>query len=84
MYGEDDLELSDLMGTYWTNFAKYGDPNGERLPEWPKFSEGNQVVMYFKNTAEQSSEAKPVPNLDKLELMDEYFKYRRDVNSSDN
>jgi para-nitrobenzyl esterase len=83
MYGEDDLELSDLMGTYWTNFAKYGDPNGEGLPEWPKFSEGNQVVMYFKNTPEQSSEAKPIPNLDKLELMDEYFKYRREGNSTD-
>jgi len=80
-YGEADLKLSDLMGTYWTNFAKYGNPNGEKLPEWPKFTENNQKVMYFKNTSEQSSEAKPVPNLDKLELMDEYFKYRRQANN---
>ncbi len=83
-YSEDDLELSDLMGTYWTNFAKYGDPNGEGLPTWPKFTEDNQMVMYFKNTPERSSEAKPVPNRDKLELMDAYFKYRREGNGSDN
>lgn len=76
-YGEYDLKLSDLMGTYWTNFAKYGDPNGKDIPVWPKFTEGNQMVMYFKNTPEQSSGAKPVPNADKLKLMDEYFKYRR-------
>ena len=80
-YGEHDLELSDLMGTYWTNFAKYGDPNGEGLPAWPKFTEDNQMVMYFKNTPEQSSEARPVPNIDKLDLMDEYFKYRREANN---
>ncbi len=54
IYGEDDLELSDMMGTYWTNFAKYGDPNGENLPEWPNFTENNQKAMYFKNTPEQS------------------------------
>jgi para-nitrobenzyl esterase len=77
-YGEDDLKLSEMMGTFWTNFAKYGDPNGEKLPVWNEFTEENQSVMYFKNTAEQSPKAGPVPNLDKLELMEEYFKYRRE------
>jgi len=73
-YGEDDLKLSDMMGTYWTNFAKYGDPNGENLPAWPEFIEDSPSVMYLKSTPE----AGPVPNLDKLELMEEYFKYRRE------
>ena len=77
-YGEDDLKLSDIMGTYWTNFAKYGDPNGENLPVWPEFTEENQSVMYLKNTSEQGPQAGPVPNLDKLELMEEYFKYKRE------
>jgi para-nitrobenzyl esterase len=77
-YGEDDLKLSDMMGTYWTNFAKYGDPNGDNLPVWPEFTEENPSVMYLKNTPEQGSQAGPVPNLDKLEVMEEYFKYRRE------
>ena len=24
------------MVLYWTNFAKDGDPNGARVPEWPR------------------------------------------------
>ncbi|MCA1745413.1 MAG: carboxylesterase family protein, partial [Bacteroidales bacterium] len=38
---QSDLEVSELMGNYWTNFAKYGDPNGEGLPEWTPFAENN-------------------------------------------
>ena len=29
----EDRKLSDEMGTYWTNFAKTGDPNGTGLPK---------------------------------------------------
>ena len=31
---EEDYELSDRMVTYWTNFAKTGNPNSEGVPEW--------------------------------------------------
>jgi para-nitrobenzyl esterase len=44
----EDLRLSDLMQSYWSNFAKTGNPNGDGLPVWPKFTEaGNYQVMHL-------------------------------------
>ena len=32
---EVDFRLADQMSSYWANFMKNGDPNGEGLPHWP-------------------------------------------------
>lgn len=67
-----DIELSEIMGTYWTNFAKYGDPNGEGVPEWPAFSDANPKVMYLKDNPYPG----PVPDEESLKVLDTYFKWR--------
>lgn len=33
----NDWAISEQMMTYWTNFAKTGDPNGGDLPQWPVY-----------------------------------------------
>lgn len=38
LWDESDREVARLMRTYWVNFAKTGDPNGEGLPNWPTYS----------------------------------------------
>ena len=61
------------MAAYWTNFAKTGDPNGEGLPKWNVFSDSNPEVMYFQ----QTPHAGPVPDIESLRALDNYFKWRR-------
>lgn len=70
---ETDLGISDAMGTYWTNFAKYGNPNGKGMPQWPAFSQAKPVVMYFNQTPHTG----PVPDAGALQVLDSYFKWRR-------
>jgi para-nitrobenzyl esterase len=44
----EDKTLSDLMSSYWANFAKNGDPNGAGLPQWPAYnSQANYLVMHL-------------------------------------
>ena len=69
----DDFAISDTVSTYWTNFAKHGDPNGPGLPVWPEFNSANRKVMYFHNTAS----AGPVPSESSLQVLDAYFAWRR-------
>ena len=68
-----DRTLSETMMRLWTNFARAGDPNGAGLPNWPKFAPDRPTTLYIDATAKTG----PVPNLDKLEVLDRYFAQRR-------
>ena len=37
-YSDDELALSDEMITFWSQFQRTGDPNGNNVPSWPAFS----------------------------------------------
>jgi para-nitrobenzyl esterase len=51
-----DFALGASIQSYWTNFAKTGNPNGPNLPNWPGFEATSQTAMEF--TQEGSSLAR--------------------------
>ncbi len=64
----EDWKLSDMM-SYWTNFAKTGDPNGPGLPKWPGYNRrSGYQVMHLSNDAHAS----PDSHRARYEFLDAY------------
>ena len=45
LFDDKDYELAEKMSSYWSNFVKYGDPNGEGLVSWPDAAETGGYLM---------------------------------------
>jgi para-nitrobenzyl esterase len=43
----ENMATSDIMESYWTSFAKKGDPNADKQLMWPVFSATSNVRMNF-------------------------------------
>lgn len=67
---ESDRHLAETMVSYWTNFARTGDPNGEGLPSWPAFESTNRRVMLING---DSAQVAAVPNEANLAAIDRLY-----------
>ncbi len=65
--------MSDLMMSYWVNFARTGDPNGAGLPAWRTFEPGAEQMMRLNPSPGMAA----TPNLPQIEAMDRYFEAMR-------
>lgn len=69
---EQERMVSDTMMTYWTNFAKYGNPNGPAdhsdptLPHWPVYVPESNLIMRFTPDGIAASPDNWVERLDKV------------------
>jgi para-nitrobenzyl esterase len=64
-----DKKLADTMSSYWVNFVKTGDPNGEGLPNWPRYTTANESVLYLNDPTSVDH----VPNLQTLKVFDAVY-----------
>lgn len=46
-YTGSDYDLSNMMCSYWANFASTGDPNGPELPLWTPYTKEKPETMMF-------------------------------------
>lgn len=67
----DDYKVSELMQTYWTNFAKTGDPNGSGVPKWGSYSGPSDArqVMHLDVNAHSAPEG----HRDRYEALDHAY-----------
>jgi para-nitrobenzyl esterase len=42
----EDRKLSEQMVSYWTNFVRTGNPNGEALPHWPRYDQDKELIHF--------------------------------------
>lgn len=44
---DEDRAFAARVQSYWVNFARNGDPNGEGLPHWPRYDASTDELLFL-------------------------------------
>ncbi len=69
-----EKELANIMNTYWTNFAKTGNPNGNGLPAWPLYDIQKENILDIDLDGKAVS--MPDPRKARFNVIEKAFKKR--------
>jgi para-nitrobenzyl esterase len=47
---DKDRNISYAVQTYWTSFARTGDPNASGMPQWPQYTPASPALLRFDDT----------------------------------
>jgi len=60
-----DHELATIISSYWVNFAKTGDPNGQNLPVWERYDTSHKKIMLLADKPGTAS----LPDQERLDFL---------------
>lgn len=75
----EEKELANTMNTYWTNFAKTGNPNGAGLTVWPAYDTQKEEMLDIDLNGKPI--AKPDPRRARFNVIEKAFKQRAVIQS---
>lgn len=70
-----DRDLTTDMSSYWTNFARSGDPNGSGLPRWPEYKTSVRSLMLLGDEIGQDT-LRNREMLDRIDTVYSRFRHR--------
>jgi para-nitrobenzyl esterase len=56
--GEEQQRVADIMADTWIAFARTGNPNNPRVPQWPPYDVGSRAVMVLDESPELVHDAR--------------------------
>jgi para-nitrobenzyl esterase len=75
----EEKELARIMSTYWTNFAKTGNPNGKGVPNWPLYTTKKEEILDIE--LDGKTAAKPDPRKARFNVIEKALKQRERLQS---